>query len=109
MEQLTDKQIKARAYYAKNAEKIKAQKRESYSKSVSRTVKPKVKPSLPLKVIEKRKANPNPKYKTSQAFVISAEGNNKEHVPEYENRKISARQRIEDIRMQKELSVNSYE
>lgn len=109
MEKLTDKQIKARAYYAANAEKIKAQKRDSYSKAVSQTVTPKVKPSLPLKVIEKRKANPNPKYKTSQAFVISTEGNSKEHLPEYEDRKISARQRIEDMRMQKELSVNSYE
>ncbi len=109
MEQLTDKQIKARAYYAKNAEKIKAQKRESYRKSVSRTVKPKVKKDLSLKVIEKRKNNPNPKYQTSQAFVINAEGNHKEYIPEYEDRKVSARQRIEDMRMQKELNVNSYE
>lgn len=30
MAQLTDKQIKDRAYYAANAEKIKAQKRDKY-------------------------------------------------------------------------------
>jgi hypothetical protein len=109
MEQLTDKQIKARAYYAANAEKIKAQKREIYNQALSRVVKPKVKPSLPIKVTEKRKTNPKPKYKTSQAFVISTEGNHKEHTPEYEHRNTSARQRIEDIKMKKELSVNYYD
>ncbi|KGJ89518.1 hypothetical protein [Colwellia psychrerythraea] len=71
MEELTGKQIKARAYYSKNAEKIKAQKRDGYSKSVSRIVTPKVKPSLTLKVIDKRKHNPKPKYAVAQSFVIN--------------------------------------
>jgi hypothetical protein len=89
MEALTDKQLYARAYYAKNAEKIKAQKRDSYNNTVNRIVTPKSKSPLP-------KARISPKH-TNAAEV------KKEHIPAYEDRKTSARERLENIRIEKEI------
>jgi hypothetical protein len=98
MEKLTDKQIKARAYYAKNAEKIKAQKRDSYNNTVNRIITPKSKSLLTIKVTEKAKEQVSLKHKP-----YNANGVEKENIPEHEDRKTSVRERIENIKLEKEL------
>jgi hypothetical protein len=92
MEQLTDKQIKARAYYAKNAGKIKAQKKAIYVKNTG------------IAITKKSTAKPAvvPAHKKLTVKIV-VPGN---VVPA---RNVSARERIENMRIEKELSVNSYE
>ncbi len=77
METLTDKQKDNRLYYAKNAEKIKAQKRASYAKS--------------------KKVKPVRKIESSEPAV------KKVAVKTKPTR--TARHRIEDFKLAKELDI----
>ena len=84
MSELTEKQIKARKYYAENAEKIKAQKRDAYNRKV---IKP--------KIVRTR-------VKTQQKINLAA------HVEAPKERALSARERIENYMIEKELSEYSW-
>ncbi len=88
MEKLTDKQIANRAYHAKNAEKIRAKKREQYAKR--RAAKP-VKPKL----ISKSKTTPDIK-KTVVKVKCQPE----------DLARMRARRRIEDFKLAKELGCD---
>ena len=83
MSELTEKQIKARKYYAENAEKIKAQKRSAYKRKV---IKPKI---VRSRVQSKQKIN--------LAVPVEAP----------QERTLSARERIENHKIEKELSEYS--
>lgn len=87
MDNLTDKQIKARAYYAKNAEKIKAQKREAYKNSTGK------------KMVAK------PKVVIAKVNPISSKENS---VVSSEERKISIREKIENLKLENELNSDWY-
>lgn len=96
MEALTKKQIQNRAYYAKNAEKIIAKKREQYF--CSKTAKPakarKTKPE-PVTVKPGWQESAPPKSRTSK---ITAE----------ESANLTARRRIEDILLARELGIEEF-
>ncbi len=77
METLTDKQKDNRLYYANNAEKIKAQKRASYAK--------------------RKKVKPVRKIESSEPAV--------KKVTVKTEPKRTARNRIEDFKMAKELEI----
>ncbi|MFT5852144.1 MAG: hypothetical protein ACI87J_002120 [Colwellia sp.] len=85
MDELTDKQKHARAYYAKNAEKIKAQKREAYNNSTGKktVIKPKI-----------VKARPS---STKVKSVVKSE-----------ERKISVREKIENLKLEQEQNLDWY-
>lgn len=93
MEPLTKKQIQNRAYYAKNAEKIIAKKREQYfSRKTAKS--PKARKTKPEPVTIKPGWQESPaKSKTSK---ITTE----------ESAKLKARRRIEDILMARELGLD---
>jgi hypothetical protein len=78
-EQLTKKQQAARAYYARNAEKIRAQKRAKYTKTTK--ARPKATP----------KAKKQPVHCITQAV---------------KNLKMQARRKIEDMQLAKELGIS---
>jgi hypothetical protein len=90
MTRLTDKQIKDRAYYAANAEKIKKQKRDNYNKSTRKTNNPTN--NAVRRIIQKR---------VSVSLVPDAfsEINKKEH-------SVSAREKIENLRIERELKAS---
>lgn len=85
---LTEKQRKYREYYAQNAERIKADKRASYNKS---TKKPR-KPSKPKVTLEVKVTKPAIKLVSEPV----------DDAP-YKPRKLSARERIENLKIAKEL------
>jgi len=83
MENLTDKQIKARAYYAKNAKKINAQKRKAYKKTAKANKKSPIKPAV---------------TPVTDAALEKAVEPSKIHI---------IRQKIEDRKLAKELGIDS--
>ena len=100
-QQLTPKQIAARAYYQAHKESIKAQKRDKYE---TKARKPKV-----MKVVNSSTSQPStaaPKAKTVrfqeenepviQSIRISAE----------DKVRLAKRRRIEDIKLAKELGLS---
>lgn len=96
MEALTKKQIQNRAYYAKNAAKITAKKREQYA--TSKTAKPaKVRKTIPEPVTIKpgRKGSESPKIRSTK-------------ITDGESAKLEARRRIEDILMARELGIDEF-
>ncbi|MET4696968.1 hypothetical protein [Endozoicomonas lisbonensis] len=90
MENLTKQQKANRVYYAKNAERIKAQKREAYSKG--RKIKP--------KAVRSTQSKPKPKKTSIES-----------HAPVPKNNgvsKLEARRRLEDLRIAKELGLEVF-
>ncbi len=93
MEVLTKKQIQNRAYYAKNAEKIIAKKREQYfSRKTAKSPKARKTKPEPVTIKPGWQVSPPAKSKTSK---IATE----------ESAKLKARRRIEDILMARELGL----
>ncbi|WP_067517912.1 hypothetical protein [Endozoicomonas ascidiicola] len=89
MDTLTAKQIANRAYYARNAETIKARKREQ---STSKAIKPaKVRKAKPEPITIK------PDWQTTKTKKSKV---NTEYTAQLE-----ARRRIEDIQMARELGI----
>ncbi|GAA3721355.1 hypothetical protein GCM10022421_32470 [Oceanisphaera sediminis] len=93
-EPITEKQRYARAYYAKNAERIKAQKRIEYREKATagRKVLPKTKAVTPPKPTAPRPPPPPPTPPTPP----------KPRGP----RTLSARERLENMRIDKELGLH---
>lgn len=95
MEQLTEKQKANRAYYAKNADKIKAKKKADYSEktgSVRTAPAKKSTKGAPI-TITSSKPKKAPKKLTASAEDIS---------------RMEARRRIEDIMIARELGLDSF-
>ena len=88
MEQLTEKQIKARAYYAENAEKIKQQKRDEY-RGGNKKIKPTSATKKPLNI---------------KPISVKPKSDVKPKVVAYVDRKLSARERIENMKIDMMLS-----
>lgn len=95
MAELTERQLYARAYYAANAERIKAKKRDQYHDGTGKAKAPIVPPlmSKPKPTAIK----PPVKPKSAQPKPISDEPDRP--------RVISARERIENLRMDRELGL----
>lgn len=98
-EKLTPQQIRARAYYAKNAERIKTQKRAKYH-SKKATEKPLKPTEKPLKTTEKP-LKPIP-TKEPLGEVDVPPLNQEELRP----RALSARERIENMRIAQECGAS---
>ena len=86
---LTKKQKANRAYYAKNVERIKAQKRQSYDSSK--------KPPKPESITIKRHWQKK-RIKKTKSFEVSAE----------DKKKLEVRRRIEDHLLAKELEIEGF-
>lgn len=93
MEALTKKQIQDRSYYAANAERIKAKKREQYA--LTEKKKSKVKAAIPKRQDE-IKAVSAVKQVAQKIIEQSAEKS-------LTNRTLSIRERIENRKIEKEL------
>ena len=91
MSQLTSKQIANRAYYAKNAEKIKAQKRCAYQKTS------KTKPAKTRIETVKNKVDTIPERPKPVRKAITQE----------DKTKLNIRRRIEDFKLAKELGIDN--
>ena len=99
MSQLTNKQIANRAYYARNAEKIKAQKRSAYRKTIKTkptNLKPDIRNTIPKK--------PKP---VTKLIAEKPKSVRKTITPE-DRTKLEARRRIEDFQLAKELGVDDF-
>ena len=88
MTQLTEKQIKARAYYAANAGKIKKQKREAYEQSVN-------KKEVSTKIPKNEVVTPAKKLAKSD----------EPHEVKTQHITLNVRKRIEDLHMQREVEA----
>lgn len=104
---LTDKQIKARAYYAENAERIKAQKRAQYlNKQKSETGIPKAIPFMAAS----NKRKPTPPVAVKQIKPIKpAEPNAELNLSPQEQiapRELTARQKLENMRIDREAGLD---
>ena len=94
MEVLTKKQIQNRAYYAKNAEKIIAKKREQYvSNKTAKSPKARKAKPRPVTIKPDWQASPPANSKTGKITVEEAA-------------RLNARRRIEDILMARELGLD---
>lgn len=101
---LTEKQQANRAYYARNAEKIKAQKRNGYQKTTSEKSKlPKTIRAEAKKEVRKKQSisisNPDkPPDPTHTQKLITDE----------DRQKLKIRRKIEDWQLAKELGIDSF-
>ena len=96
MTELTQKQKDNRAYHAKHAEKIRAQKREAYQKtSDSKPAKPK-KERKKMKITYRNPDKPPDPTHT------------KSPITENDRERLKTRRRIEDWLLAKELGIESF-
>lgn len=94
-EALTERQRYAREYYRKNAERIKARKRAEYQgrAKVERKVLPKAAP-----FVTPPKAKPKPKSVITPKLI-------QQSTP-VQSRQLSARERLENMRIEQELGLH---